>query len=57
MTSAAIDSQYIAQVQPLLSKMKAELAQLEYRINAAIEAIVLSPQFRKILDQQFVGIE
>ncbi|EAQ79204.1 DUF1592 domain-containing protein [Blastopirellula marina] len=43
--------------QPLLTKMEAELAENDYRIGAAIEAVVLSRQFREIRGQEFVGID
>ncbi|UUO09191.1 DUF1592 domain-containing protein [Blastopirellula sp. J2-11] len=43
--------------QPLLTKMEEQLAQNDYRIGAAIEAVVLSRQFRELRDQQFADID
>jgi len=36
--------------------MMADLAASDYRFSAAVEAIVLSDQFRQIRGQKFVGL-
>lgn len=41
---------------PLVDKMMADLAANDYRFSAAVEAIVLSDQFRQIRGQKFVGL-
>lgn len=43
--------------QPLLDEMYAELEQNDFRIQIAIERIVLSKQFRQIRGNEFSGIE
>lgn len=43
--------------QPLLDQIYADLQQNDYRVQIAIERIVLSPQFREIRGNEFSGIE
>lgn len=43
--------------QPLLDEMYAELEQNDFRVQIAIERIVLSKQFRQIRGNEFSGIE
>ncbi|MBX3412440.1 MAG: DUF1592 domain-containing protein [Pirellulales bacterium] len=43
--------------EPLLAEMQSRLASRDYRFSAAVEAIVVSPQFREIRGQEYIGIE
>jgi hypothetical protein len=43
--------------QPLVDRMLAELQRREFRVGAAVELIVLSPQFREVRGRDFVAQE
>ncbi|PQO33255.1 hypothetical protein C5Y96_10400 [Blastopirellula marina] len=43
--------------EPLLDEIYQALTENDFRVHVAIEKIVLSPQFRQIRGQQFVGLE
>lgn len=43
--------------EPLLAEIQSQLENHDYRFSVAVEAIVLSPQFRQIRGREFAGIE
>lgn len=43
--------------EPLLAEMQEQLKQNDYRVAAAVEAIVLSPQFGEIRGRDFVAVD